>query len=47
MLHFRFVVQGLPVFVVRCWADSREGGEVRVSGLSFSDETDAGLLVAV
>ena len=49
MLHFRFVVQGFRILVIRCWTDGAGGGggEVRLSGLSFSNETDAGLLVAV
>ena len=45
MLHFRFVVQGFTIFVIRRWADGGGGVEVRVAGLSFSNETDAGLLV--
>ena len=47
MLHFRLVVQGLPIFVIRSWTDGGVGGQVRLSGLSFSNETDAGLFVAV
>ena len=45
MLHFRFVVQGFRIFVIRSWTDGGGGVEVRVSGLSFSNETDAGLFV--
>ena len=47
MLHLRFVVQGLGIFIIRRWTGSGERREVRVAGLSFSNETDAGLLVAV
>ena len=47
MLHFRFVVQGFRIFVIRSWTEGGGGVEVRVSGLSSSNETDAGLFIAV
>ena len=45
VLHFRFVVQRFPIFVMRGWTEGGVGRKVGVAGLSFSNETDAGLFV--